>query len=114
MGCLSSKEKRPSSDKGAKYKQQEPQGAGRDPAVPSRNASIKGLPKANSPGLVVKGGPLSQMDYNQRIISSMKTKSMPIVGEGYSIRYAYVSQRGEWTTLSGSLTICEPTSPDCV
>mmetsp|Transcript_10771 Transcript_10771/g.14668 ORF Transcript_10771/g.14668 Transcript_10771/m.14668 type:complete len:1045 (+) Transcript_10771:197-3331(+) len=45
-------------------------------------------------GPVVTGGPLSQKEYNTRIVSSMSVQNVRVPDEQYSMNYAYVSQRG--------------------
>ena len=39
-------------------------------------------------------GPLSRKDYNARIATSNGIQTVAVPGAGYSLRYAYVSQRG--------------------
>jgi hypothetical protein len=45
-------------------------------------------------GPLVTGGPLTQKDYNKRIVSSGSTQTVDVLDQGYSLSYAYVSQRG--------------------
>jgi len=45
-------------------------------------------------GPLVTGGPLTQQDYNKRIVSSGSTQTVDVLDQGYSLSYAYVSQRG--------------------
>eukprot|EP00959_Pyramimonas_sp_CCMP1952_P420138 8800185-Pyramimonas_sp.AAC.2 len=50
--------------------------------------------QARFTGPVVSGGPLTQKDYNQRIVTSGTTQTVKVPEHGYSLSYAYVSQRG--------------------
>ncbi|KAK3285136.1 hypothetical protein CYMTET_7243 [Cymbomonas tetramitiformis] len=45
-------------------------------------------------GPIVTSGPLSQKEYNTRIVSSGTPQDIVVPDHGYSIKYAYVSQRG--------------------
>lgn len=40
------------------------------------------------------GGPLTAKDYKERLVSSEGTQSVFLPQSGYTLRYAYVSQRG--------------------
>jgi hypothetical protein len=42
----------------------------------------------------VAGGPLTAKEYKERLVTSEGTQSVQLPRANYSIRYAYVSQRG--------------------
>mmetsp|Transcript_35411 Transcript_35411/g.77332 ORF Transcript_35411/g.77332 Transcript_35411/m.77332 type:complete len:1057 (-) Transcript_35411:770-3940(-) len=102
MGCVNSRESTESADRSAASaratKLFEDHGL-----VTESGEELKGRmplhhstppPPGRFTGPVVSGGPLTQKDYNQRIVTSGSTQTVKVPDHGYSLSYAYVSQRG--------------------
>lgn len=49
---------------------------------------------AGNLSVYLTGGPLTAKDYKERLVSSEGTQTVFLPHSGYTIRYAYVSQRG--------------------
>eukprot|EP00879_Flechtneria_rotunda_P007816 GHRR01008191.1.p1 GENE.GHRR01008191.1~~GHRR01008191.1.p1 ORF type:complete len:736 (+),score=253.14 GHRR01008191.1:238-2445(+) len=78
MGCGSSKDKNVQRSNSRKYLAS---GAGND--------GFPGIPLYNAPA-----GPLTAKEYKERLVTSEGTQSVHLPRSGYTIRYAFVSQRG--------------------
>jgi len=94
MGCVNSRD---TSSSGAKGGTGDAivNGAASDPKD-KKSAGVAGanMKGGNFSGPVVNGGPLTQKEYNSRIVSSMTVQSVQMPKDKYEIQYAYVSQRG--------------------
>ena len=96
MGCVNSRESTDHSAAGGGATHIETHGLHKD-RLEELNGKMNFStppPPARFTGPVVSGGPLTQKDYSQRIVTSGSTQVVSVPEHGFSLSYAYVSQRG--------------------